>query len=112
MLVLGSHAGLVFEILCLMNVEYLSNTIYQMQQKKIICTYENRINFITKWGQPMESTKIGKKAKVYESMWSGGNESRSSGFYFPIYTAAFQNFTASDFCHNYLHTLHFFACLL
>ena len=57
-------------------------------QKKIkkIRTYENRINFITKWGQPMESTEIGREAKVYESLWSGGNESRSSGFYFPVYT--------------------------
>ena len=34
----------------------------------------------------MESTEIGREAKVYESLWSGGNESRSSGFYFPIYT--------------------------
>ena len=34
----------------------------------------------------MESTEIGREAKVYESMWSGGNESRSSDFDFPIYT--------------------------
>ena len=34
----------------------------------------------------MESTEIGKEAKVYESLWSGGNESRSSDFYFPICT--------------------------
>ena len=33
----------------------------------------------------MESTEIGREAKVYESLWSGGNESRSSGFYFPVY---------------------------
>ena len=83
----SSHAGLVFEVLCLMSVAYLSNTIYQMQKKrKKICTYENRINFITKWGQPMESTEIGGEAEVHESLWSGGNESRSSGFYFPVYT--------------------------
>ena len=86
MLVLSSHVGLVFEVLCLMSVAYLSNTIYQIQKKTKLCTHENRINFITKWGQPMESTEIGREAKVYESLWSGGNESRSSGFYFPIYT--------------------------
>ena len=34
----------------------------------------------------MESTEIGREAKVYESLWSGGNESRSSGFYFTVYT--------------------------
>ena len=34
----------------------------------------------------MESTEIGREAKVYENLWSGGNESRSSEFYFPIYT--------------------------
>ena len=34
----------------------------------------------------MESTDIGWEAKVYESLWSGANESRSSGFYFPAYT--------------------------
>ena len=34
----------------------------------------------------MESTEIGREAKVYERLWSGGNESRSSGFYFPVYT--------------------------
>ena len=38
----------------------------------------------------MESTEIGREAKVYESLWSGGNESRSSDhlqdFYFPIYS--------------------------
>ena len=34
----------------------------------------------------MESTGIGREAKLYESLWSGGNESRSSGFYFPVYT--------------------------
>ena len=34
----------------------------------------------------MESTEIGREAKVYESLWSGGNESSSSGFYFPVYT--------------------------
>ena len=34
----------------------------------------------------MESTEIGREAKNYESLWSGGNESRSSDFYFPIYT--------------------------
>ena len=88
MLVLSSHAGLVFEVLCLMSVAYLSNTIYQIQKIKMtkICTYENRIHFITKWGQPMGSTEIGREVKVYESLWSGGNESRSSGFYFPVYT--------------------------
>ena len=74
MLVLSSHAGLVFEVLCLMSIAYLSNTIYQVQKKiKKICTYEDRINFITKWRQPMESTEIGREAKVYESLWSGGN---------------------------------------
>ena len=26
----------------------------------------------------MESTEIGREAKVYESLWSGGNKSRSS----------------------------------
>ena len=68
MLVLSSHAGLVFEVWCLMSIAYLSNTIYQVQKKiKKICTYEDRINFITKWGQPMESTEIGREAKVYES---------------------------------------------
>ena len=85
MLVLSCHAGLVLEVLCLMSVAYLSNTIYQIHKKKI-CTFENIINFITKWGQPMESTEIGREAKVYESLWSGGNESSSSGFYFPVYT--------------------------
>ena len=37
-----------FRSLCKMSVAYLSNTIKQMQEKKIkkICTYENRINFI------------------------------------------------------------------
>ena len=34
----------------------------------------------------MESTEIGGEAKVFESLWSGGNESMSSGFYFPGYT--------------------------
>ena len=34
----------------------------------------------------MESTEIGREAKVYESPWSGGNELRSSDIYFPIYT--------------------------
>ena len=34
----------------------------------------------------MESTDIGREAKVYESLWSGGNESRSCGFYYPVYT--------------------------
>ena len=34
----------------------------------------------------MESSEIGREAKVYESLSSGGNESRSSGFYFPVYT--------------------------
>ena len=59
--VLNSHAGLVFEVLCILSVAYLSNTIYQMQEKiKKICTYENRINLITKWGQPIESTEIGR----------------------------------------------------
>ena len=37
----------------------------------------------------MESTDIGREPKVYESMWSEGNESRSrdhlQDFYFPIY---------------------------
>ena len=48
---LSSHAGLVFDVLCLMNVAYLSNTINQMQEKiKKICTYENRIIFMTKMG--------------------------------------------------------------
>ena len=49
---LSSHAGLVFEGLCLMSVALLSNTIYQMQEKKIkkICSYKNRINSITKMG--------------------------------------------------------------
>ena len=56
------------------------------KKRKKICTYENIINFITKWGQPIESTEIGGEAKVYEILWSGGNESRSSGFYFPVYT--------------------------
>ena len=79
-LVLSSHAGLVFEVLCLMSVVYLSSRIYQIQKIKKICTYENRIDLITKWEQPMESTEIGREAKVYESLWSGGNESRSSGF--------------------------------
>ena len=46
--------------LCLMSVAYLSNTILPNTKKKKICTYENRINFITKWGQPMESTEIGR----------------------------------------------------
>ena len=35
---------------------------------KKICTYEDGINFITKWGQPMESKEIGREAKVYESL--------------------------------------------
>ena len=49
--VLSRYAGLVFEVLCILSVAYLSNTIYQMQEKiKKICTYENRINFITKMG--------------------------------------------------------------
>ena len=47
MLVLSSHAGIVFEVLCLMSVAYLSNTVNQMQEKNI-CTNEKRINFITK----------------------------------------------------------------
>ena len=34
----------------------------------------------------MESTEIRREAKVYESLWNGGNGSRSSGFYFPVYT--------------------------
>ena len=34
----------------------------------------------------MESTEIGRGAKVYETLWSGGDESRSIDFYFPIYT--------------------------
>ena len=38
----------------------------------------------------MESTDIGREAKVYESLWSRGNESRSSDhvqdFYFLINT--------------------------
>ena len=29
-----------------------------------------------------------------------------------IYTAAFQNFIDSDFCHNYLHTIYLFEFLL
>ena len=72
---LSSHAGLVFEVLCLMSVAYLSNTGCQMQEK--ICTYEHRINCIIKWGQPMESTDLGREAKVYEHLWSEGNVSRS-----------------------------------
>ena len=28
------YAGLVFEVMCLMSVAYLSNTIYQMHEKK------------------------------------------------------------------------------
>ena len=49
---LSSHAGLVFEVLCLNSVAHLSNTIYQMQEKNIkkICIYENRIHFITTIG--------------------------------------------------------------
>ena len=48
---LSRHEGLVFEVLCLMSVAYLTNTIYQMQEKiEKICTHENRINFITKTG--------------------------------------------------------------
>ena len=38
----------------------------------------------------MESTDIRREARVYESLWSEGNESRSRDhlldFYFPIYT--------------------------
>ena len=38
----------------------------------------------------MKSTEIGRETKVYKSLWSGGNESRSSDhlqdLYFPIYT--------------------------
>ena len=38
----------------------------------------------------MESTDIGREAKVYKSLWSKGNESMSrdhlQDFYFPIYT--------------------------
>ena len=50
---LSSHAGLVFEVLCLMRVAYLCNTINQKQEKiKKICTYVNKTNFITK----METT--------------------------------------------------------
>ena len=76
MLVLSSHAGLVFEVLCLMSVAYLSTTIYQIQKIKKICIYENIINFITKWGCPMESTEIGREAKVYESLGvEGTNQS-------------------------------------
>ena len=73
----------VFDERCIFVQYDLPNT---KKKKKKICTYENRINFITKWGQPMESTEIGGEAKVYESLWSGGNESGSSGFYFPVYT--------------------------
>ena len=81
MLVLSSHAGLVFEVLCLMSVAYLSNTIYQIQEKiKKICTYENRINFITKMGTAHE------EHRNREGGRKRGNESRSSNFYFTIYT--------------------------
>ena len=38
----------------------------------------------------MDSRDIGREAKVYESLWSEGNESRSRDhlldFYLPIYT--------------------------
>ena len=74
------YRSFVFDERCIFVQYDLPNT-----KKKKICTYENRINFITKWGQPMESTEIEREAKVYESLWSGGNESRSSGFYFPVY---------------------------
>ena len=72
----------MFDERCIFVQYDLPNT----KKRKKICTYENRINFITKWGQPMESTEIGGEAKIYESLWSGGNESRHSGFYFPVYT--------------------------
>ena len=43
----------------------------------------------------MESTEIGGEARVYASLWSVGNESRSSDhlqdFYFPIYTLFLYN---------------------
>ena len=47
--VLSCHVGLVFDVLCFLSVVYMSNTIYQMQEKiRKICTYENRNNLITK----------------------------------------------------------------
>ena len=57
----------MFDERCIFVQYDLPNT----KKRKKICTYENRINFITKWGQPMESTEIGGEAKVYESLWSG-----------------------------------------
>ena len=67
----------VFDERCIFVQYDLPNT----KKIKKICTYENRINFITKWGQPMGSTEIGREAKVYESLWSGGNKSRSPSLY-------------------------------
>ena len=52
---LSSHAGLVFEAVCLTSVAYLSNTIYHIQEKIAKkCTYEHRINLITKKGDTHE----------------------------------------------------------
>ena len=50
--VLCSHARLVFEVLCLTSVAYVSDAIYQMQEnnKEKNAHMGTEINFITKIG--------------------------------------------------------------